>query len=271
MAKKPKCSCPKPGPSAPFFMLTYGDMMTLLMCFFVLLFAMSTIEKTKFQSQVAIMQGSLGISKFYRHAPIQQHLPSPSIKQSTYIKTKADISPRQSRATDQSASPSSFDPHKGEYEGFMRSINALGIQGRIDVSKHENELILTLPNYGVFEKGSHKINTASPEVQRVKKLYSDLASEIAVLTNYDIEFIGHTDALPFVAQNDPTLPKSNMELGFMRTVTFYEFFFSKNLPDKTRITFASRGDNVPIIPNATLDSERRKNRRVEIRLKKKFL
>ena len=46
---------------APEFMNTYGDMVTLLLCFFVLLFAMSTTDAKKFQSMVESFKGALGV------------------------------------------------------------------------------------------------------------------------------------------------------------------------------------------------------------------
>ena len=88
------------------------------------------------------------------------------------------------------------------------------------------------------------------------------------MASYDVHFVGHTDTLPIVAPPEGEMPRNNMELGFLRAVSIYDFFFSDELNDLARITFASQGDNVPLIPNAQLDSERRKNRRVQIHLKK---
>ena len=47
MARQKKA--PPPPPSAPLYMATYGDMVTLVLCFFVLLFAMSSVDAQKFQ------------------------------------------------------------------------------------------------------------------------------------------------------------------------------------------------------------------------------
>ena len=46
---------------APAWMATYGDLVTLLLCFFVLLFSMSTIDNQKFKAIITSMQGSLGV------------------------------------------------------------------------------------------------------------------------------------------------------------------------------------------------------------------
>lgn len=44
-------------PSAPFWMVTYGDMMTLLLVFFVLLFSMSTLDEVRFEDFIASFHG----------------------------------------------------------------------------------------------------------------------------------------------------------------------------------------------------------------------
>lgn len=58
MAKK--CKCPPPG--APDWMMTYGDMMTLLMCFFVLIVSFSEIKKEdKFSAVIEEIKKALGV------------------------------------------------------------------------------------------------------------------------------------------------------------------------------------------------------------------
>lgn len=269
MAKKKKCKCPDPGLTAPFYMLTYGDMMTLLMCFFVLLFAMSTIQSEKFFAQIGILQGSLGISPHFQHSPMQERLPAPSVRQSRKINAQAQIQPEEQQTQAEFGSVASSDPMKEEEERELKSIRTLGTQGNLEMSQTPDELIISLPTYGIFEKGSWTISAESPEVKRVIPLYEQLAEQIAELTSYDVFLVGHTDSVPVISEPIMGGPENNIELGFMRAIALYEFFFAERLLDRTRITFASQGDNVPVIPDAKLDSEHRKNRRVQIHLKKK--
>ena len=49
------------GPKAPFWLVTYGDMVTLLLTFFILMFAMSTIEERKFLQAAASLAAALGV------------------------------------------------------------------------------------------------------------------------------------------------------------------------------------------------------------------
>jgi chemotaxis protein MotB len=266
--RKQKCECPKPGLSAPFYMLTYGDMMTLLLTFFVLLFSMSTLEVIKFQAQVGAIKGALGISDLYSHSPMQKTLPTPAVKQSPRVISRSEVKPSSLQPLAEYHRVDLTEPVQQLENERIKFIQALGAQGSLQITLDEEDVVLVLPTFGIFKKGQWQVDPSAPEVKRIKPLYTDLAKQIAGLSNYDIWFVGHTDSLPLKPKpNDPI--ENNMELGFRRGVSIYEYFFEPFLQDKTRITFASQGDNVPIIPNAKLDSELRKNRRVEIHLKKK--
>lgn len=266
---KAKCKCPKPGLTAPFYMLTYGDMMTLLLTFFVLLFSMSTIQITKFEAQISIMQGSLGISNMYQHVPMQEHLPAPSVKQQIKKVSRTEVKQEDqtpaaeiSRVQDQNTS------RQGE-EDNIQQIRALGTESKLMVHQNMDEIVIILPTYGIFRKGDWEVDPDSPEVRTLARLYQKLAQQVANLTEYDIIFVGHTDSIPVLPKHLNQLPRNNMELGFLRAVSIYDYFFSEDLTDRTRVSFASQGDNVPLVPSAKLDSERRKNRRVEIHLRKR--
>ncbi|MBN2710952.1 MAG: OmpA family protein [Planctomycetes bacterium] len=57
---------PKPPEGAPEWMLTYGDMVTLLLCFFVLLFTMSEIKKDKITKTMRAFQRQFGVLPKYK-------------------------------------------------------------------------------------------------------------------------------------------------------------------------------------------------------------
>lgn len=266
--RKQKCRKPPPELSAPFYMLTFGDMMTLILTFFILLFSLSTLEVIKFQAEIGAIKGALGISQSHSHSPIQKSLPSPSVKQSTRTISRSAVKPTTLQPVAEYHRVDLTEPVQREENDKVKYIKGLVGKGDLQVVETKDEIVLVLPTFGVFEKGSYQINENSPEVKRVVSLYSDLAKQMARLTNYDIWFVGHTDALPLRPSPGSNV-SSNMELGFLRAVAMYDFFFKKYLGDKARVTFASQGDNVPIIPDAKLDSELRKNRRVEVHLKKK--
>ena len=59
MAEKNKCPECKEG--APEWMATFSDMMTLLMCFFVMLISMSSFEVNKYKDVVVSLKGAMGV------------------------------------------------------------------------------------------------------------------------------------------------------------------------------------------------------------------
>lgn len=255
--------------TAPFYMLTYGDMMTLLLTFFVLLFSMATIQQVKFESSIGAIKGSLGILQDQPHAPMQVHLPAPSVKQKARSVKRSSVKPTTLQPLSEYEREDLTEPMQRE-ESKVEKVLQLALDNSLKVEEGKEEIILYLPTFGLFERGEYVIERDNPQVQKLEPLYTHLAKQIAILTEYDVHFVGHTDAIHFVEDSGPNTPKTSLELGFLRALNMYAFFFESYLPDKTKITFASQGDNVPLIQNAQFDSERRKNRRVQIHLKKRL-
>lgn len=255
--------------TAPFFMLTYGDLMTLLLTFFILLFTMSTITVVKFQAQIGAIKGALGIMEYYHYAPMLQTLPTPSVKESPRVIAKSSVKPSSLKPLGKYTRIDLTEPVQQEDNEKIQNIVAMGTAGGMSVIQKDEEVILVLPSFGVFEKDSAQINANSSSVQEVTPVYETLAKQLSRLSDYEFHFVGHTDSLSSKKGTPLELEKMNMDLGFNRAVEMYRFFFRKHLKDRSRITFSSQADNVPVIPNAKLDSERRKNRRVEIHLRRK--
>ena len=254
--------------TAAFYLLTFGDLMTLILTFFVLLFSVSTLEVVKFQAQIGAIQGALGISEFYSHAPMQKELPAPAVKVNPKKVTPSPVRPSTLSPKSEYKRQDLTEPVQNQKNEEIKNIIAIGTEGNFEVSVYQDEVVISLPSFGIFKKGAYTIDKDSPEVKRITPIYSILGKQVAALTDYEIVFVGHTDSLPLLKKPGIVFPKNNMELGFLRAVNMYNYFFKRNLPDKTRITFASQGDTIPMIPDAQLDAERRKNRRVEIILKK---
>jgi flagellar motor protein MotB len=198
---------------------------------------------------------------------MQQNLPSPAIKRSTRVVSRSDLDPTSNKPLAETGNVKSQNSSRMQDERKVEAIRTLGQDTRLQVKEYEDEVVITLPTYALFKRGGYEIDPNSPATIAVTELYQALAKQLAGMTQYDIYFTGHTDAIP-IADTSPGAPEDNMELGFRRAKGLFNYFFADALTDRTRITFASKGDNVPVIPNATLDSERLKNRRVVITLKK---
>ena len=74
MSKREK----KPPAGVPEWMVTFGDMMSLLLCFFIMLFAMSTITPIKWEAFIEVQQMKMGFSGMSR-TPSQDRKPSAAL------------------------------------------------------------------------------------------------------------------------------------------------------------------------------------------------
>ena len=71
---------PEPPKGAPAFMTTWGDMCTLLLCFFVMLLAMSTIDPAKFNVAASSFQNALsGVLESYPSVMITKDILIPRL------------------------------------------------------------------------------------------------------------------------------------------------------------------------------------------------
>ena len=72
-----KVVCPPKG--SPAYMTTYGDMMTLLLTFFVLLLSFSSMQEAKFRRAIGSLKGALGVLPHEQSIIIPQYVPVPSL------------------------------------------------------------------------------------------------------------------------------------------------------------------------------------------------
>ena len=69
----------KPPAGAPAYMTTYGDMMTLLLTFFVLLLSFSSMRDAKFRRAMGSLKGALGVLPFEQSVLKPEIVPIPQL------------------------------------------------------------------------------------------------------------------------------------------------------------------------------------------------
>lgn len=272
---------------------TFADLMNLLLCFFVLLFSMSTVDADKYEQLVTSMTESINIFEGGGDAVGEGAFVSSGTDQlvsiseyfNEYENSGEDSQKTKDQKTDengtqQQGSQSKGDkPLEGEKDTTEEELRAM--QAKMDAKK-------TAELYGqVSEEASAKniddqisINTDkknqyvqislngallfnSGEVE-IKKNMMPLMSKVGdILARYKdhrIKIEGHTDSVPISGKYE-----NNMMLSTARANTVFQYLVNKKKIDPEAMEIAGMGEYAPIASNGT-GKGRARNRRVEIKI-----
>ena len=235
MAKKcPEPNCPK---CLPGWLAAFGDLMSLLLCFFVLLLSMSTMDAKKVQEAVGSLAGALSVLEGGTKTEISKQ----NIQQATPMETQ------------------------DETTNMVKTIKAVlaeisevtKSQGAPDVTVDEAEdgFLIRLPANLLFKPGSAKIHNedAFLFLRRIATVVTKLPKTL------DLDVRGHTDNTN-PGENSPY--KDNWELSSARAVTVAKTLIEDGLNPK-KVMATGRSEYDPIASNKTKEG-RAKNRRVEL-------
>lgn len=234
MAKK-KCDCKQ---GAPAWLATYGDMVTLLMCFFVLLFAFSSIDAQKFEAVMKSFQGSAGIlsgGKSLSEAPMV-----------------FDAMPETHTSREDVIQQDKLDEIKDQIEAYLEEHN---MQADVDLEMEARGLVIRFKDNVLFDPGQAVIkNDSLPIIDFLGFL---LNSE--ELLDEQIRVEGHTDNVPMNTIQFP----SNWELSTGRATNVVRYFIEEVGIHPQRISASGYSEYHPIDTNDTPEG-RSANRRVDI-------
>jgi chemotaxis protein MotB len=215
---------------APLWMVTYGDLMSLLLTFFVLLVSFSSIQMSKFQKAMGSLRGALGVlvnpqSVIMLPRPVMPTLlnfPSEDVK---------DI-----------------------YQEIVRLTGYMEEGKSVDVELTDQGIRITLGDPVLFDLGKADLRRDSaPVLEEIFRRLARIPCTIAIE--------GHTDDLPIRTEKFP----SNWELSAHRALAVLHFAVDTAGIDPQIISSAGYGEFRPKAPNDSPEN-RAKNRRVEIRV-----
>ncbi len=230
MARKEKKEEAKSG--APEYMLTYGDMMTLLLCFFVMLLAMSTIDPNRFMVAASSFQNAFsGVLKEFPTIPIHKNILIPRLGGDEQNKRMAIEAARQIKET----------------------VKKEDLEEAIKVKVTEKGIAIKIADPVGFDIGKADIK---PEFAG---LLAELVSIIDKLPENEIRVEGHTDNVPIHTREFP----SNWELSAARALNVVKFLFTQGGINPAILSAVGYGEYRPIAQNDT-EENRQKNRRIEI-------
>lgn len=291
MARKKKPEEAKAG--APEWMATFSDLMNLLLCFFVLLFSMSSTDTAKYNEIVEAITSSFNIFSGGGSALDQGVLISSGVSQlnelaeyysNLAVENTADEDGTKggngkSDSENTSENKTEKDNVKKEvtkdeavkkyqqalkeaaemnYEKASEAINQFKLNDMVQLKMDTsyNYIGLSLDGYFLFDSGQAELKKGADVV------LDKAAGILKKFKNADIVIEGHTDNVP---QTNTVRYKNNLWLSSARAMTVLEYLTNVEHMDPKRLSASGKGEYEPIASNKTPEG-RQKNRRVEIKI-----
>lgn len=228
------------GGGAPEWMATFADLVTLLMCFFVLLFAMSTTQQETFKELVESLRSALGV----------QSVPESGTREGLTMHAVPSEEPSQQQEVDEMGGMIQKDLE--EIVSEVRELvmfNKLG--GLVNVSESDMGVVITMSDLLLFDAGGTRLS---------QKGYDVLIKIAGVLSRlaYHVKIKGHTDKEPIHTERFP----SNWELSSSRASAVVRVLIAHGVNPRL-ISAEGYAHYVPVATNDT-ERGRARNRRVEI-------
>lgn len=231
------------------WMATYADLVTLLLCFFVLMFSMSSVDASKFKAVVNSFQSD--ISLFYGGETIGNgSLIGAGINQ---LPEYANIV---SKELTTSKAKLLEDMNRKTAKNISKFIADKKLSDNVKVEFTDSYIKLLFVNDTVFfDNGQAILKKGAIEVLDV------LCEQLYKFKDNDIKIEGHTDNVPIRTKQFP----SNMYLSSARAISVYEYLVNNKGFDKDKLSAVGYGENHPYDTNDTVEG-RSKNRRVEFKI-----
>lgn len=256
----------------PAWMGTYGDMVTLLLCFFVLLFSMSSVDVRKFKEAIAsfndqidIMPGGVALTEGDRINNGVSQLNDIEIIVQNSLPTAADgqnldeqnENTDQSDVSDEELVEAALDKAKEVYDKVDAYLEDKNIREDVTMNYSLNYVKITLPGETLFDSGEARIKDQGYVIINV---LGDMINEQEFDT-FTIQIEGHTDDRPINTLYFP----SNWELSASRAIAVGKYLIDEKNFSEDKIACTGYGEFKPIDSNET-EEGRSKNRRVEIKI-----
>jgi len=222
------------------WLVTYADLMTLLMVFFVLLYSLASFEKERYKTTITSV-----------HAIVQKR---PEMEGIMTFFGQPDGLDKKIRI-DEITGLRNRDA--ALYRSMENMVRNAALKDRLSLDAGSGKMIVTISGETLFSSGSATMKAAAlPQIDSMVELLEEY-------DEYNINIKGHTDDVPIATRAFP----SNWELSAIRATTVLKYLISKGI-DPGRLTATGYGDIIPLKDNSTAEN-RAINRRVEFVLEKK--
>ncbi|MCD6433580.1 MAG: OmpA family protein [Sulfurimonas sp.] len=232
-----KQKCPECEECLPAWLAAFGDLMSLLLCFFVLLLSMSSMDAKKVSEAIGSLSGAMSVLEGGTKTEISKR----RIQESTPLENRDESSEAVNKV-----SQAIIDANEMMEKGKGPSIS---------LEEAQEGFVIELPASLLFKSGSAIIENedALLFLKRVALIIEELPN------NMDVSVRGHTDNL---GPGGKSPFKDNWELSSARAISvLQELLLDGVAPD--RVSASGYAEYTPLATNVT-KSGREKNRRVEL-------
>lgn len=220
--------------SSERWLLTYADMITLLLALFIVLFAMSLTDAHKLADLKTSLASAFHVSSGASNA-VMSGTPNVMTGQTAMIpefQAEANMQHQIEK-----------DIAKQEGDAATRSVST---------SINQRGLVISLANSAFFNEGEDELR---PEAQRIL----DTIAPTLAKSGRALMIEGHTDTTPIHTSRF----RDNWELSTARAATVVRFLITRHQLSPKRLSAAGYGEYYPLVANNTPEN-RAKNRRVDI-------
>lgn len=267
--------CPKCPAGLPPWLATFADLMSLLLCFFVLLLSFAEIDAVRFKKMAESLKDAFGVQREVPASEVVQGtsvimqeygpgkpepIPFRELRQQTADQEKEFLDVKEKSGEDKvdydAAKAVMQAKLEAETQAQARELKEMLGQeiakGLLEVETERTKIIIRIQEQGSFPSGSANLNPDFFDViSRITKVIATTPGKIIVA--------GHTDNVPISTKRF----RSNWELSSARAVTVVHAMLSNADIDEERFLVQGYADSKPLVPNDT-EEHRALNRRVEL-------
>lgn len=251
-----------PPAGAPAWMATFSDLMNLLLCFFVLLFSMSSIDEKRWEEVAASFTATFSIFSGGAQAIGDGILISNGVSQlnqlDDYINSTGKSAEDMDAALEnimEEAEKQMMAASEELEEKVGEAVSEAGLDDLVELSYTSQYVELTLNGSLLFESGSSVLS------QQASVVLDQVGLILERYAESTIEIEGHTDNVPIQTARFP----SNNELSDARALSVFYYLMEHTSLDPAKVKHSGRGEYNPIADNNTQEG-RALNRRVEIKI-----
>jgi chemotaxis protein MotB len=265
---------------APLWMATFADLMSLLMCFFVLILSFSELDVIKYKQIAESMKDAFGVQQKMELTSVPKGTSvvatefQPGIPQPTPFETIQQVTTNQDLSSLRIGNPDAVESEAREVKDLIteemqmlieeteldadmlrRLLKAEIEAGQIDVESEARTIIIRIREKGSFPSGSAQLDIGFLAVlDKTGLALNEIKGSIFIE--------GHTDNVPI----GNARYGSNWDLSAARAVAVAEHLLEGPRMDPIRLTISGHADTRPQAPNDSWEG-RAQNRRVEVIVK----